>query len=125
MFSYHNHWAEYDLADGVPAMYRILDDPSAAKVFVEPDVCWLTSAGMDPAAYLRKYASRIKQVHFKDNLEPKNPGTTVSLGKGIVDLKTAFAAVKEINAEWLIYEQDNSEDPFRSAAESLAYMKSL
>ena len=25
-FSYHNHWAEYELADGIPAMYRILDD---------------------------------------------------------------------------------------------------
>ena len=125
IFSYHNHWAEYDLADGIPAMYRILDAPGAEKVFVEPDVCWLTSAGMDPAAYIRKYGSRIKQIHFKDNLEPKNPGTTVPLGNGIVDLKSAFAAAGEINAEWLIYEQDTSKDPFKDAADSLKFMKSL
>lgn len=125
LFSYHNHWAEYDLADGIPAMYRILDALGAEKIFVEPDVCWLSSAGMDPASYIRKYGSRIKQVHFKDNLEPKNPKSTVSLGNGIVDLKSAFAAVKEINAQWLIYEQDTSNDPFKDASDSLAFMKSL
>ena len=125
IFSYHNHWAEYDLADGIPAMYRILDAPGAEKIFVEPDVCWLTRAGMDPASYIRKYADRIKQVHFKDIVVPTDPGTTATLGTGIVDLKSAFAAAKEINAEWLIFEQDNSADPFQSAADSLAYMKSL
>lgn len=125
IFSYHNHWAEYALADGVPAMYRILDAPGAEKIFVEPDVCWLTRAGMDPAAYIRKYGSRIKQVHFKDIVVPDDAGTTATLGKGIVDLKSAFAAAKEINSEWIIFEQDNSDDPFRSAADSLAFMKSL
>ena len=106
-------------------MYRILDAPGAEKIFVEPDVCWLTRAGMDPAAYIRKYGSRIKQIHFKDIVVPDDAGTTATLGKGIVDLKSAFAAAKEINSEWIIFEQDNSDDPFRSAADSLAFMKSL
>ena len=124
-FSYHNHWAEYELADGIPAMYRILDDPAATKLFLEPDVCWLTCAGMDPAAYIRKYASRIKQIHFKDNLPEMKTATTVPLGKGIVDLKSAFAAAAESSCEWIIYEQDTSADPFKDAAESLKFMRSL
>ena len=125
IFSYHNHWAEYDLADGIPAMYRILDAPGAEKIFAEPDVCWLTRAGMDPAAYIRKYGSRIKQIQFKDIIVPDDAGTTAVLGTGIVDLKSAFAAAKEINCEWLIFEQDNSKDVFKDAADSLAFMKSL
>lgn len=124
-FSYHNHWAEYDRIDGVPAIDFVLDAPEAVKVFLEPDVCWLTCGDMDPAAYIRKYGSRIKQIHFKDILVAKDPGTTVPLGKGMVDLKSAFAAAKEINTEWLIYEQDTSKDPFKDAAESLKFMKSL
>ena len=125
IFSYHNHWAEFAMADGVPAMYRILDAPGAEKIYAEPDVCWLTRGGMDPAAYIRKYADRIKQIHFKDIMVIDDANTTATLGKGLVDLKSAYAAAKEINAEWLIFEQDNSEDPFQSAADSLAYMKSL
>ncbi len=124
-FAYHNHWAEYELADGVPAMYRILDAPEAAKIFLEPDVCWLTCAGMDPAAYIGKYASRIKQIHFKDNLEEMKTATSVPLGKGIVDLNSAFAAAARSSCEWIIYEQDTSTDPFKDAAESLNFMRSL
>ena len=124
-FSYHNHWAEYALVDGIPAMYRILDDPEAAKVFLEPDVCWLTCAGMDAAAYIERYASRIKQIHFKDNVKEMKTSTTVPLGTGIVDLKSAFASARKSCCEWIIYEQDSSSDPFKDAADSLAYLKSL
>ena len=30
----------------------------AQKVFMEPDVCWLTRAGIDPAAFIGKYAKK-------------------------------------------------------------------
>ena len=125
LFSYHNHWDEYALADGIPAIYRILDAPGAEKIFVEPDVCWLTRGGVDPASYIRKYGSRIKQVHFKDIVVADDPETTTALGTGIVDLKSSWQAVKEIGCGWLIYEQDYSADPFQSAADSLTYMKTL
>lgn len=124
-FSYHNHWAEYDRIDGKPAIDFILDAPESRNIFLEPDVCWLTRGKMDPAAYIRKYANRIKQIHFKDILVADDPATTATLGKGIVDLKSSFSAAQEINCPWIIFEQDNSSDPFQSAAESLAYLKSL
>ena len=106
-------------------MCRILDAPGAENIFAEPDVCWLTRGGMNPAAFIRKYAARIRQVHFKDIAVPDDPGTTSSLGRGVVDLKSSYDAVKETDCEWIIYEQDNSQDPFRSAEESLAFLKQL
>ena len=108
-------------------MYRILDTPGAEKIFVEPDICWLHQAGIDPAFYIRKYAKRIKQIHLKDIYIDPDPEKSCfpPLGKGIVDIKGAFAAAKETNCSYLICEQDNSTDPFRDAAESLAYMKKL
>ncbi|MBO7146475.1 MAG: sugar phosphate isomerase/epimerase [Lentisphaeria bacterium] len=124
-FSYHNHWGEFTDIQGVPAMYRIMDAPETANIFLEPDVCWLTRAGIDPAAFIGKYAKRIKQIHLKDIVVPNDPATTAVLGTGTVDLKGAFEAACKIACPWVIYEQDNTPDPFDSAIKSLAYMKSL
>jgi len=123
VFSYHNHWAEFALADGVPAMERILAATDPKQVFIEPDVCWLTRAGVDIASYLKRNAARIRQVHLKDIVVPTDPDTTAILGEGIVDLEAAVAAAKQTDAQFLIYEQDECPDPFVCAEKSLAWMK--
>ena len=123
LLAYHNHWAEYDLVDGVPAMFRILE--GAEKLGVEPDICWLHRGGINPADYIRKYKDRIQQIHFKDIVVPDDPDTTTELGRGVVDIKAAFAAAKEIDCQWYILEQDYSADPMQSAKDSIAYLKSL
>ena len=125
VFSYHNHWLEFTMADGISAMERILENTSPKNVFLEPDVCWLTRAGVNPADYLRKYARRIRQIHMKDIRVPDDPETTTELGRGIIDLKSAYEAALTTSCEWLIYEQDYSENPFESAAVSIAYLKKL
>lgn len=127
LFSYHNHIKEFTPVEGIPAMYRILDAPGAEKILVEPDVCWLHRAGIEPAFYIRKYAKRIQQIHLKDIYIDPDPEKSCfpPLGKGIVDIESAFAAAKGTTCRWLIYEQDNSMDPFKDAAESLAFVKKL
>ena len=124
-FAYHNHWGEFVEIDGVPALYRIMDAPEAQKILLEPDICWLNRAGVDAPTYIRKYASRIRQLHFKDITVPDNPLHTVALGKGIIDLKSSYRAAVEVGVPWLIYEQDNSSDAFRDAKDSLNYMRAL
>ena len=124
-FSYHNHWAEFTLIDGIPAMERILNAPGAEKVMMEPDICWLTRGNQDPAAFILKYASRIRQIHFKDIVVPEDPETTAVLGKGIVNLTGVYEVAKKINCPWIIYEQDTTTDPFLNAADSLRYLRDL
>ncbi len=125
VFSYHNHWLEFTQVDGIPAIERILENTPPENVFLEPDVCWLTRAGIDPSDYLRKYARRIRQIHMKDILLPDDPETTCELGRGVVDLKSAYETALTTSCEWLIYEQDYSENPFESTAVSIAYLKKL
>ena len=125
VMSYHTHWAECELVDGVPALFRILDATDPSQVHLEPDICWLTRGKLDPAAVIRKYGSRISQIHFKDIVIPDEVETTTELGKGIVDLKGSGAAAREIGADWLIYEQDCCADPLASAAESLNCLSGL
>lgn len=124
VFSYHNHWAEFSrLEDGEYVMTRVLEQTDPSQVFIEPDVCWLTRAEVDPVAYIRRYAARILQVHLKDLRIPQERETMTALGKGCVDLAGCIAAAKETPCQWLIYEQDHSSDHFADAAESLAFLK--
>ena len=126
VFAYHNHWREFELKDGIPVMEVFLDNTDPVNVFMEADICWLTRGGMDPAAFIRKYGSRIRQVHVKDIRVADDPQTTTELGKGIVDVASAVKAAHEIaDCRWLIYEQDNTADPFKSAAESLQVLRKL
>lgn len=125
VFSYHNHWDECVKVDGDAALCRMLDANDPAQVFAEPDICWLNRGGLNGAEFITRYAGRIRQVHFKDIRIADDIKTTVPLGTGIIDLKSAYEAAKAANVEWIIYEQDNSEDPFADAAKSLEYLKSL
>ena len=106
-------------------MDLILKENDAQKVFMEPDVCWLTRGGIKPAEFISRYASRIRQIHMKDSKVPDVVAELTELGNGIVDLKGAFLAAQKADIPWLIYEQDVSKDPFRSAEISLKYLKNL
>lgn len=125
IFSFHNHWMECMLADGEPALCRMLDATDPAKVYSEPDICWLTRGRIDPAQFIRRYAKRIKQVHFKDILDPDDRPTTAPLGSGVIDLKGSYAAACDAGVEWIIYEQDFCSDAFECAEQSLKYLKTL
>lgn len=125
VFSYHNHWAEFADADGMCAMDRILAATDPKQVLMEPDVCWLTRGGVSPVDFLRRYAVRIRQIHMKDSRVPADKQYLTELGAGIVDLAGVYRVAGEIGAEWLIYEQDVTADPFRSAEISLSFLKKL
>ena len=125
IFSYHNHWAEWTMMDGKTVMERLLDETDPKTVFFEPDVCWINRGGANAPAMIRKYASRIRQVHLKDINVADDIKTTTPLGTGIIKVADCFAAAKEINAQWCICEQDNSADPFKDAAASLKFLRSL
>ena len=118
-FSYHNHWAEFAELDGRSAMEQILDHTDGQNVFWEPDVCWITRGGGDAPSLIRKYASRIRQVHLKDAIIDGDSSVTTALGRGVVPVADCLHAARQIQAQWCIYEQDYSDDPFRDAAESL------
>ena len=125
VFSYHNHWDELAPLDGIPVLERFLAETDPTQVFCEPDICWLNRGGVDAAGFIRRYASRIRQIHFKDILVADDLQSTTELGRGIIDLPRAWAAAREMDCPWVIYEQDNSTDPFRSAAASLACLKKM
>jgi sugar phosphate isomerase/epimerase len=117
---YHNHDHEFtDLGDTTG--FDLF--AAASSVWLEPDVGWIAAAGEDPAALIRRYADRIDLVHMKDVA----PGGREfrEIGEGIVDMPACAAAARDVDAEWLIYEHDDPDDPVASLEYGAEFLERL
>jgi len=122
VFAYHNHNWEFKEFDGVKGMHRLceLTDPELVKLCV--DVYWVHIGGEDPAEFIARYSDRAEYFHVKDG----SPGKFIELGEGEVDLKSALAAARKQNPEWIVCEQDRSDlEPKESITRSMAYLKTI
>jgi sugar phosphate isomerase/epimerase len=120
--SLHNHWMEFELyAPGKrPVDYFIEHAPDA---FLELDIYWAAAFGLnDPAAEIRKFASRTKLLHVKDGPlvrnEPMEP-----VGGGVVDIPAALKAADPSVTAWHIVELDHyAGDMMHAVRESYRYL---
>ena len=67
---YHNHSKEfYSTPYG-----KVTEDEIIAQtdVLLEIDTFWIYNAGIDPVAYCEQYKDRIRMIHLKDGLIPKD-----------------------------------------------------
>jgi len=67
-FGYHNHSIEFAKVAKTDQFYEdfLIANTDPDKVLFQMDVYWTTVGGQDPAAYLKKYPTRIKLLHIKD-----------------------------------------------------------
>jgi sugar phosphate isomerase/epimerase len=113
---YHNHNVELaPLAGGGTPLEVLIRETDPALVSFELDVGWAASAGIDAAAFLNRYASRINQLHLKDTAKRSPPGslegfTSANLGAGIVDWPALMHAIGSAKIEHVYVEQ---EEPFK------------
>ena len=127
-FNYHNHAWEFDDLGGTNGMAILDAETDPALVKYNLDVFWIYYGGLDPVAFIASHADRTGYFHFKDGRKTTVDGKTqphfLELGTGDVDLKAAFAAAKQANAQWIVAEQDQTElTPAQSVAISRAYLR--
>jgi len=143
---YHNHDFEFKTVDGKAALDIIYESVPAELLQPQVDTCWVKYAGTDPAAYLRKYAGRITQVHLKDFFCSGDDGSVPygligkgeearqstnfqfrPIGYGVQDIPGILQAAEDAGAQWIIVEQDQSPDrpTLEAARMSIAYLRSL
>lgn len=128
--SYHNHAFEFEKFEG-DRRYKfdiLYESALPENLSVELDTGWAYVGGVDPAAYLRKYAGRCPVIHVKDfngdGTGPEPPKVT-ELGRGDLDWPDIFRAGAEAGVEWYIYEQDEHDgDPLDSARVSYEFLVS-
>lgn len=119
---WHNHDFEFvKLADGSVPLDLILEaDP---ELLWEADVAWMFRAGVDPAAWLDRYADRIGSLHVKDVAPPGgnvDEDGWADIGHGVLDFPAIIAAARRAGVELYIVEHDNPSDLRRMARNAMA-----
>lgn len=108
---YHNHAFEFETKfDGECAYDVFFGAMDPENVKAELDTYWVQFGGQDPAAYVRKYASRLTLLHLKDMTAGENP-TYAEVGEGILDWDAIFAAASDTACAWYLVEQDTCQRP--------------
>jgi len=121
--SYHNHDHEFTYFPG-DDRYKLdilYEETDPSHLYAELDVTWVYVGGVDPAAYIRKYAGRCPLLHIKDVAGRRAADGSVTfkpVGQGALDWPEIFAAAREAEAEWLVYEQDLCEGSVFDAAQA-------
>jgi len=91
------------------------------------DVGHTLRAGVDPARAAEDAGPRLLDVHLKDVSQAAAEGTTVEVGRGVVDLRAFLMALDRLAYSGVLaFEHEKDEaDPFPGLAESVGYVRGM
>ena len=132
---YHNHHVEFVKYDD-EFLLDIIKNHTKHLGF-ELDIHWIYRGGMDPVAFIKQYAGRIRLLHLKDyrigdfvmpedRKEFMNAFAGVvqfaEVGEGTLPIEACIQAGLDGGSEYFLVEQDSTygRDPFESLAISRA-----
>ncbi len=86
-----------------------------------------TRNGKDPVADLKKYHTRVFDMHLKDVTGPTKLGYSVEVGRGIIDFPALVKMMREVNYTGVISleHERNMDNPFMGIAESIGYFRAI
>jgi sugar phosphate isomerase/epimerase len=115
--------ALYPDADDVWEHVRNLDP----RIGICLDIGHDTRNGKDPVNDLKKYHSRIFDIHIKDVTENTRAGYPVEIGRGVIDVPAFVRALREVGYTGVcsLEHERNMSDPFVGIAESIGYFRGV
>jgi len=123
--AYHNHAFEFE-CDQQSNQYWLdilLNETDPEVVKLEFDVYWAAFAGVDPVAYLRRYAERVPLLHLKDMATDR---TFTEVGDGTLDIANICSVALAGGTRFLLVENDQPRVPsLESARRSLENLNSM
>ncbi len=86
-----------------------------------------TRNGKDPVADLKKYHTRVFDIHIKDVTGDTKEGYSVEIGRGIIDFPAFINMLREVNYTGVcsLEHEKNMDDPFLGIAESIGYFRGV
>jgi sugar phosphate isomerase/epimerase len=91
------------------------------------DVGHTQRSGIDPSEPALKYAERLMDVHIKDTSAASAAGSTVEIGRGVIDIPKFLRTLAKIAYSGTVsleYEKD-AKDPLPGSAESVGYLRGV
>jgi sugar phosphate isomerase/epimerase len=120
-FGFHNHDREVRPLDGGDSFLEEL--LAVDDLFLELDLGWAWTAGVDPVTLLRRARGRCPLVHVKDFASAEGREFR-PVGEGAIDYGRILPVAVDAGVEWLLVEQDETDGPALEAVErSLAAVR--
>ncbi|CAN7318642.1 sugar phosphate isomerase/epimerase [Phenylobacterium sp. LjRoot225] len=129
---YHNHNVEFAPVGKTNGWEILAKETDPAVVSFEIDVGWVATAGLDPAAFLKRHSGRVTQLHVKDVAAGNSVNYALSMkpaevGAGKLDWARILPAAYDAGVRHFYVEQ---EPPFaiprmEAVARSYAYLSKL
>lgn len=123
----HNHGPEDKVWPAPEDIWQAIESRDA-RLGLCLDVGHTFRCGVDPAGVIRRYRSRLYDVHVKDSLADIGAkDTPVEMGRGRINLHAILSMLIEIGYGqnvWFEYEKDPN-DPIPGLAESVGYIRGL
>jgi sugar phosphate isomerase/epimerase len=122
----HNHGPEDKLYPSPQNVWDLIKDRDP-KVGLCMDIGHATRAGANPTEVVKKYKSRLFDLHIKDVSLAAKEGKAIEVGRGVIDFPSLVKALKKINYQGvcsLEFEKDMT-DPLAGIAESAGYFKGV
>jgi sugar phosphate isomerase/epimerase len=133
-FGFHNHNYEFQKFGNTTGFDILTQTADPKLVCLEMDCYWITQAGQDPVAMLKKFGSRIQLLHLKDRqagfpttqmLGPDAEHIT-EVGSGTINWKAVIETAQQTGVKYFFVERDNGKTPpFESLRISYDYLSKL
>ena len=122
----HLHGPDLSLYPDATSIWQDVKDRDA-RMGICLDIGHNLRYGSDSIRDLKRYASRVFDIHLKDVTAPTKAGHAIELGRGIIDFPAFIKMLRKVGYEGSVsleYEKDMS-DPFIGIAESVGYFKAV
>lgn len=121
--AYHNHAFEFEKIDG-KFIFDIIKEKMACDNFkLILDAYWLSFAGVNPSAFIRKHSEDIACIHLKDLKMTGSKPSFAPIGAGNLDWDDIMEACENSSAQYALVEQDICDgNPFDCLLESYNYL---
>jgi sugar phosphate isomerase/epimerase len=133
-FGFHNHNYEFQKFGSTTGFDILTSTADPKLVCLEMDCYWITQAGQDPIAMLKKYGSRIQLLHLKDRKggfpTSQQMGESAEhmteVGSGTIDWKSILTTAEQTGVKYYFVERDHGDVPaFESLRISYNYLTKL
>ena len=125
-YAIHLHGPDIELypdADDVWENVKDLDP----RIGMCLDIGHDTRNGKDPVEDLRKYHTRVFDIHIKDVTGDSKEGYSVEIGRGIIDIPAFVNMLREVGYTGVcrLEHERNMKDPLQGIAESIGYFRGV
>lgn len=125
-YAIHLHGPDIELypdADDVWENVKDLDP----RIGMCLDIGHDTRNGKDPIKDLKKYHTRVFDIHIKDVTGDTKEGYSVEIGRGVIDIPAFVNMLREVEYRGVcsLEHERNMKDPLQGIAESIGYFRGV